>query len=129
MQSVSVVAVYTVCMLMLLSCWPICIKVTEKVHSEKLYFFLSTAQQPPVGQGLLITEASRSHSDKPQSEGLLWTSDQPDSETSSWQNTTITTDKHPCLSRYSNPQSQRVAADPRLRPHGHWGSARTFVYM
>jgi hypothetical protein len=35
------------------------------------------AQQPPVGQGLLTVEASRSHS-----AGLLWTSDQPEAETS-----------------------------------------------
>jgi hypothetical protein len=33
------------------------------------------AQQPLVGQGLLIIEASRSHSDTPHSVGLLWTSD------------------------------------------------------
>jgi hypothetical protein len=39
-------------------------------------------QQPPVGQSLLIIEASRSHSDAPQSVGLLWTGDQPDAETS-----------------------------------------------
>jgi len=35
-------------------------------------------QQSPMGQGLLITEASPSHSDTPHSVGLLWTSDQPD---------------------------------------------------
>jgi hypothetical protein len=35
------------------------------------------ALQPLVGQGLLIIEASRSHS-----AGLVWTSDQPDAETS-----------------------------------------------
>jgi hypothetical protein len=41
------------------------------------------AQQPLVGQGLIIIiEASRSHSDTPHSVGLLWTSDQPDAETS-----------------------------------------------
>ena len=34
------------------------------------------AQQPLVGQGLLIIEASRAHSDTPQSVGLLWTNDQ-----------------------------------------------------
>jgi len=34
-------------------------------------------QQPVVGQGLLFTQASHSHSDIPQSIGLLWTSDQP----------------------------------------------------
>jgi len=40
------------------------------------------AQQALVGQGLLIIEASRSHSDTPQSVVLLWTNDQPDAETS-----------------------------------------------
>jgi hypothetical protein len=34
------------------------------------------------GLGLLIYEASRSHSGTPHSVGLLWTSDQPDAETS-----------------------------------------------
>jgi len=38
--------------------------------------------QPPVGQGLLNIEASRSHSDTPHLVGLLWTSDQPDADTS-----------------------------------------------
>jgi len=42
-------------------------------------------QQPPVGQDLLIVNASRSHSDTPQSAGLLWTNDQPDAENSTWQ--------------------------------------------
>jgi hypothetical protein len=35
------------------------------------------AQRPLVGQGPLIIEVSRSHSDTPQSVGLLWTSVQP----------------------------------------------------
>jgi hypothetical protein len=36
------------------------------------------AQKPLVGQDLLINEASRSHSDNPNSVRLLWTRDQPD---------------------------------------------------
>ena len=36
------------------------------------------------------------HNDAPQSVGLLWTSDQPDAETSIWQHTTLTTDRRPC---------------------------------
>jgi len=52
---------------------------------------ISIPQTPPVGQDLLIIEVSRSHSDTPQSVGLLWTSDQPDSETSTWQQTTHNT--------------------------------------
>ena len=44
--------------------------------------FLTTAQQPPVGHGLLIVEDSQLHSDASHSVGILWTSDQPDAETS-----------------------------------------------
>ena len=47
-----------------------------------LHTFFFMAQQPLMGQGLLIIEASLSHSDTPHSIGLLWTSDQPDAETS-----------------------------------------------
>jgi len=73
------------------------------------------AQQPPVGQGLLIIEALRSHSDAPHSVGLFWTSDQPDAEISTWQHTTLTTDKHPFPWRDSNLQSQQ-ASGRRLTP-------------
>jgi len=37
------------------------------------------------------------HNDTPQSVELLWTSDQLVAETSTWQHTTLTTDRHPCL--------------------------------
>jgi len=46
------------------------------------------AQQSLVGQGVLIIQTLRSHSDTPQSVGLVWTSDQPEAETSIWQNNT-----------------------------------------
>jgi len=79
------------------------------------------AQRPIVGQGIIIIiiiiKVSRSHSDTPHSVGLLWTSDQPDSETYTSQHTTLTREKHPFP---GIPQSQREAADPRLRPRGHW---------
>ena len=57
-------------------------------HNTKLYrcypiVFLSTNRQPPVGQDLLFAKVPRSHSDTPQSAGLLWTSDQPDTGISS----------------------------------------------
>jgi len=42
------------------------------------------AQQPLVGQDLLIMMASRSLSDTPHSVGLIWTNDQPNAETSIW---------------------------------------------
>jgi len=53
--------------------------------SVGIYVLFSVAQQPQVGQGLLIIEASRSHSDIPQSAGLFWRSDLPDAEISTWQ--------------------------------------------
>jgi len=57
------------------------------------------ARQPLLGQGLLIIEALRSHSDIPHSIGLLWTRDQPAAETCTRQHTTLTTDRHPCSRR------------------------------
>jgi len=49
------------------------------------------------------------HNDAPQSVGLLWTSDQSVAETSTWQHTTLTTDKHPCPRWDSNSQSQQAS--------------------
>jgi len=46
----------------------------------KIIFFM--LRQPPVGHDLRIVEASRSLPDKSQWVGLLWTSDQPDAQTS-----------------------------------------------
>ena len=69
-----------------------------------------------VGQGLVIIEAVRSHSDAPQSLGLLWRHDQPDAETSTWQDTTLTTDRHP----YPPPAAGFEPAIPRTeRPQTH----------
>jgi len=64
-------------------------RLTSQLVSCKLLFSYSIriiclflTQQPPVGQGLLIHEVSRSHTkDAPQSVGLLWTSDQLVAET------------------------------------------------
>jgi len=57
----------------------------------------------------------------PQSAGLFWTSVQPCAETSTWQHTTLTRDRHPCPRRDSNPHSQRAwrhtpALDPTTIP-------------
>jgi hypothetical protein len=49
------------------------------------------AQQPPVGQGHHIIEDSWSNSETSHLVGLLWKSDQPDADNSSWQHTTLTT--------------------------------------
>ena len=57
-----------------------------------------------------------------QSVGLLWTSDQLVAETSTWQHTTLTTDKHPCPPGgiRTHDLSRRAAADLRLRRRGYW---------
>jgi hypothetical protein len=76
------------------------------------YILFPKAQQPIAGQGL-FTKASWSHLEtQTHSIGFLWTSDQPVAETYIWQQTTLTTDKHPCSRRDSNPQS--------LRRRDHW---------
>ena len=77
-------------------------------------------RQSLVGQGLLIVEASRSHSYTPHSVELLRTSDQPDAETSTWQHTIFSRERHHATNeiRTRNP-SKRAATDLRLRPRGH----------
>jgi len=55
----------------------------------------------------LLYEFPRLHSDTPHSVGLLWTSDQPDTETPTWQHTTPRRNSHPRLQQDSDPQSQR----------------------
>jgi hypothetical protein len=79
-------------------------------------------QQPLVGQDLLVNEASRSHSDTLYSVGLLWTSDQPDAETSylTTHNTHKKQNLHASDSIRTHNPSKGVAADRRLRPCGHW---------
>ena len=58
---------------------------------------------PPQSRCFYIT-----HNDAPQSVGLLWTSNQIVTKTSTCQHTTLTTDRHPCIRWDSNPQSQQV---------------------
>ena len=55
----------------------------EALSRQRAYIeFFFVARQPLWDQGLLIVEASRSYSDTPHSVGLLWTSNQPGTETS-----------------------------------------------
>ena len=78
---------------------------------------LFLGRQPTVGQGLLIHEVSKfTQPDAPQSVGLLWTSDQPIAETSTWQHTNI---HAPGGIRIHN-ISRQAASDLRLRSRGHW---------
>ena len=80
-----------------------------------IYFFFTTAQQPPVGQGLLIIEVSRSHSDTPQSVGLcgrvITPTHRPLSDNTQHSQETI-------LLRTHNPM-KRETTEPHLRPRVH----------
>jgi len=78
----------------------------KKLGEMKVFFFHVSTEL--VGLGLLILEVSRSHSDTPQSVGLLWTSHRPVAETSTLPQT-LTRDRHPCYRLDSNPQSQQAS--------------------
>ena len=74
-----------------------------------------------MGEGLLITRFLYHTNDTPQSVKLLWTSNQSDAETSTWQHTTLTTDRRPWPRGIRTHNfSRRAATDLRLRPRGHW---------
>jgi hypothetical protein len=94
---------------------------TETTLHFTIPFFFTMAQQPLTGQGLLIVEASRSHTDTPHSVGLLWTSDQPDNSQHSQE-----TDIHDRVKIRTRNPSKRAAADQLLRPRGHWDRHSTF---
>ena len=71
--------------------------------------------KPAAGQDLLIIEASRSHSDTPQSVGILRMSDQPDAETT-WNTHKRQTSTPPAGIEPTNPANDGRKATPR----GHW---------
>ena len=85
--------------------------------SETLFFFVDyTTLENPLANSY-GTENPESHTHTHiQSVGLLWTSDRPVAETSTWQHTTITRDKHPCLRRDLNLKSQQATEFAVLLP-------------
>jgi len=86
--------------------------------------------RPNTGHGLLILEVSRSHSDTPQSAGLLWLSDQLVTVTSNWQNTTLTRDKCPCPWWDLNPRYQQVSSrSPHASNHVATGIGLAYSIM
>jgi len=91
---------------------------------------LCTTRIFSVGLRPSLIETSKLHSDRPQSVWLLWKSDQPDAETSTWQHTPFTRDKHPCRQRDSKPQSQQGSGHrttpQTARPPGSATASSTF---
>jgi hypothetical protein len=93
----------------------------SRAEIATIWHFFTMVQQQPGGHGLLIVENSWSSSDIQQSVGLLWTSDQPEAETSP-DNTQHSqqTDIHAPGGICNQNPSKRAAANPRFRPRGHW---------
>ena len=80
----------------------------------ELFYITKTSQLCP-----LIIDVSRSHSGTLQSAFLLWTSDNPNAETSTWYDTTLTrTGINVPDGIRTHISSNRAASHPRLRPRG-----------
>ena len=75
---------------------------------------------PPVGPGPPHSRGFSITHDAPQSVRLLWVSDMLVAETSSSKHTTLTTNVHPTAGIRTHILTRRAAADPSLRPRGHW---------
>jgi len=82
---------------------------SDTSEGENLLFFFIWCNRPQWAKASSFTRFLDHTQDAQQSVGLLWTSDQPVAKASTWQHTTITTDKHPCLRRDSKPQSQQAS--------------------
>ena len=88
--------------------WNFLLPTTLPIYIYIYIYFCSAATQrgswSPHAWGFLITQK-----DALQSVGFLWTSDQLVAETSTWQHTTLTIEKHPCPWWDSNTRSQQAS--------------------
>jgi len=66
-----------------------------------------------------VDQSLLTFNDTPQKAGLSWTSDQPVAETSTWQHTTLITDKHPCPTIPAGERQQTYALDHEASGTGH----------
>jgi hypothetical protein len=82
------------------------------------FFYRSTA---PSGLGTPHCWRLHDHTQTQHSVGLVCTGDQPDAETSTWQHSTLTRERHPCPcgTRILN-SSKRATADQRLDGTATW---------
>jgi hypothetical protein len=81
----------------------------EAAYREAIFFPWRCSPSRARASSFLTRFLDHTHNDPPQSVGLLQTSDQPVADTSTWQNTTLKTNKHPCPRRDSNPQSREAS--------------------
>lgn len=89
------------------------------------------ARRPLVSQGLLILDASRSHSGArahthTQNRKALWKNDRSFAETSTWQKATLATERFPFPRRDSNPQFQQPR-NGRSTANTRWPLGLVFV--
>jgi hypothetical protein len=77
--------------------------------SAQLHHHTQTHHTRYESAGPVISSTSRSHSNTPHSVWISWASDQPNAESSTWQNTTSTIDRLPWIHRGSNQQSQQAS--------------------
>jgi hypothetical protein len=82
------------------------------------YYFLGLCSPARATASSFTRFLDHTHSDAPQAVGLLWTSNQPVAETSTWQHTTHTTNIHAPGRIRTHDRSRRAAVDLRLRPRG-----------
>jgi len=75
-----------------------------------LYTFFSCGTSTPFRVMASPYGTSRLHSLVTSHSVGLWGIDQPEAETSTWQNITLTRDKYSCPRRDSNPQFQQATA-------------------
>ena len=79
------------------------------------YVLFFMVREPLVGQGLLIIEASGSHTDTPHSVGLLWTSDRPVADLLLTHSTHKRQTSMFSSEIWTHSPSKQASADPRLR--------------
>ena len=89
-------------------------------------YFFQWRFDPIPCHGLRLQCFAITHNDTPHSVGLLWTSDQPDAGTSTWQHTILTRDKHP----YRPPAGfePTIAGSKLLQTHFVGRAATLFLY-
>ena len=93
-----------------------------------IQIFFPVVLRPIFGSLPPIIEASRSHSrTRAHTVGLLWTSNRPVAEISTWHHTTLTTNNYAPGGIRTHNTSKGAAADPRLMSRGHFD--RTYIHI
>jgi hypothetical protein len=67
--------------------------------------------------------------DTPQSVGLLWISDKPEAEISSYNKQHLQETNIHVLGEIRTRNNKRATVDPRLRPRGHLDGLCNFMYI